>query len=290
MILAYFNLLELEYAWPAVLFMFFVAFVVGVFSYFFVFYLEQTDAVLASQQEGLEQALKQPEAANEAKSNFLSLMSHDLRTPFHGLIGMQELLAKQTQNWSAEQVECLQLSLHVPRSLKFLLNDVLDLAKIEAHGMSLEKQRFDILTLAKEALMPFVVAVKDKNIELQLKIQHVPRQFIGDELRLRQVLVNLIGNAVKFTDEGYVRLTITMNQSDAHELCFTVEDSGIGISDAAQPCIFEPFQQDYEMHDQLLGTGLGTSIVKQFPALMGGKVSLSSQLGGGSSFRCVIPL
>lgn len=217
---------------------------------------------LTTSEGNLREAIKQAEAASHAKSEFLSVMSHELRTPLHGIIGLQNLIAADTNGLNREQRENLLLAQQSAKSLRSLVNDVLDLAKIESGNMELVQHEFVLFDCIRDALVPFVLSAREKSITLLLDIQNSPVTIIGDESRLRQVLLNLIGNAVKFTSEG----EISVQLSCRHDLLyFSIKDSGIGISAENMETIFEPFTQlDGSNLTQQKGTGLGTSIVKRF--------------------------
>lgn len=242
---------------------------------------------LTASESNLRIAIGKAEAASLAKSEFLSTMSHELRTPLHGIIGLQELIATDASNLNEEQRENLLLAQQSAKSLRALVNDVLDLAKIESGNMELVQESFDLFDCIRDALVPFVLTARDKNISLALRMQDVPARIVGDEARLRQVVLNLVGNAVKFTERGGIAITLTTEGDTIH---FCVSDTGIGIPSESIDTIFDPFTQvakSNSSHQQ--GTGLGTSIVKRFVELMGGDVLVESRLGEGSRFRFRIP-
>ena len=242
---------------------------------------------LSTSEQNLRTAIKKAEAANHAKSEFLSVMSHELRTPLHGIIGLQKLIASDNQNLTEEQRENLMLAQQSAKSLRALVNDVLDLAKIEAGHMELIQDEFSLPDCIRDALIPFILSAREKNISLKLEMVNIPKSVIGDESRLRQVLLNLVGNAVKFTHQGYVLVKVT---NENKQLNFLVKDSGIGIPSESISSIFAPFKQvDSPQESQQRGTGLGTSIVKHFIELMGGAITVKSILGKGSSFTFNIP-
>ncbi|MDX8396688.1 MAG: ATP-binding protein, partial [Mariprofundaceae bacterium] len=246
---------------------------------------------LKKSEQQLRQAIKQADAANHAKSEFLSLMSHELRTPLHGIIGLQELLFNDAENLSDEQKEYIQLSQQAGQSLRSLVNDILDLSKAESgHAVAAQKS-FDPLNCLRDVLVPFIATAKQKGIELSLQLEHVPTQIIGDSPRLRQSLLNLVGNAIKFTQQGFVRLHISHKLQDGKpQLIFSVSDSGCGIAPEYMKSLFEPFTQaNTLMTPEHEGTGLGTTIVKRFVELMGGSITVTSTLGQGSCFSFNIP-
>jgi len=242
---------------------------------------------LATSEQHLREAIKQAESASHAKSEFLSTISHELRTPLHGIIGLQELIAADADGLSSEQRENLMLAQQSAKSLRALVNDVLDLAKIESGNMELVQERFQLFNCIRDALVPFIHTARKKNITLSLIMEKVPATIIGDESRLRQVLLNLIGNATKFTDQGEISVQVTDGRQ---QLCFDIRDTGIGIPSANLETIFEPFTQAKE-HQNLpqKGTGLGTSIAKRFVELMDGTIQVESTIGKGSHFTVRIP-
>lgn len=242
---------------------------------------------LAASESNLRNAIIQAEAASHAKSEFLSTMSHELRTPLHGIIGLQELIAADTDNLSPEQRENLALAQQSAKSLRALVNDVLDLAKIESGSMELVQEEFQLFDCIRDAIVPFIISARDKGLTLSLQINNAPATIVGDEARLRQVLLNLIGNAVKFTDKGAVSVQV---ETEHRKLHFKVSDTGIGIPPENIGSIFDPFTQVKRTpSSRQLGTGLGTSIVKRFVELMNGTISVESRVDEGSNFVFVIP-
>ncbi|MDQ6956778.1 MAG: ATP-binding protein, partial [Mariprofundaceae bacterium] len=242
---------------------------------------------LTDSETKLHQAIQQAEQANRAKSEFLSTISHELRTPIHGIIGLQKLIAEDVDQLSSEQRENLMLAQQSAKSLRALVNDVLDLAKIESGKMDLVSKKFNLKQCVCDAIIPFRVLAIEKGVVLSLYIDHAPKEILSDESRLRQILLNLVGNAMKFTQKGEVSIHI---KEEGGQLYFAVKDSGIGISDEDLKHIFEPFVQGSENHQaQYFGSGLGTSIVKRFVELMKGQVQVESTLGKGSCFSFNIP-
>jgi len=242
---------------------------------------------LADSETKLHQALMQAEQANHAKSEFLSTISHELRTPIHGIIGLQKLMSEEIDQLSSEQRENLMLAQQSAKSLRALVNDVLDLAKIESGKMDLVSKKFNLKQCVCDAMIPFRVLAIEKGVVLSLHIDYAPKEILGDESRLRQILLNLVGNAVKFTEKGEISIHI---KEEGGQLYFAVKDSGIGISDEDLKHIFESFVQGSTNHQaQYVGTGLGTNIVKRFVELMKGQIQVESTLGKGSYFSFNIP-
>jgi two-component system, sensor histidine kinase RpfC len=240
----------------------------------------------------LVNAVARAEAANEAKSRFLSNMSHEIRTPLHGIIGIGELLS--LRKYDAEYQKLCNALSKSARLLLQLVNDVLDIAKIESGKAEIKKAGFNLHVLLHDTLDIFSHQAEEKKIETELLIDpQINRYWIGDANHIQQVLVNLIGNAIKFTEKGKVAVKVALHERRGTEgfIRFEVSDTGIGISEEFLPHLFERFSQAYDSsHAKYRGTGLGTTIAKHLVEAMGGTIDASSQPGLGSTFWFDLPL
>ncbi len=253
---------------------------------------ELTNCALNESLREARQAREAAETADRAKSQFLAVMSHEVRTPLNGIIGIADLLAETKV--TPEQQEYINIISTSGNSLLGLINDVLDFSKMEAGKLELENAPLDLRRFLKDTLALHLHAAKSKGIGLHSEVNAaVPATVWGDVFRLRQILLNLVGNALKFTKSGEIRVGVAVEDAGkaGSWLVFCVRDTGIGIPAEAQSRLFEAFRQaDSSVCRTHGGTGLGLSICKQLVELMGGKIWLESSPGRGSTFLFSIPL
>ncbi len=266
--------------------------VVAIFSFIFEYVKDTAHRELSEQHRELAATKEAAEAASLAKSQFLANMSHEIRTPMNGVLGMAEVLLGTDLN--DKQRNIAKTVLRSGEALLSLLNDILDYSKIEAGKLELEDINFDLRECVEETTQLFAEKAHKKGLELALDLHDdVPVALRGDPGRLRQTLINLLNNAIKFTEYGevFVRITTLGKEQDYAHLCFEVRDTGIGIAPEAREHIFEAFSQaDGTTTRKYGGTGLGLAICKQLCEMMGGKIMVESTLGKGSVFRFTVRL
>ncbi len=261
-------------------------------NYFLIFLMASSCAAAFHRQMSravreLAEAREAAEAASKAKSDFLANMSHEIRTPMSGVVGMLEvlLLAETDETRRAHASTALKSS----RDLMFLLDDIVDISKVESRRLSLDREPFSIAAVVEDVVTLFGSLAREKSLALSVEVSaSVPEWVEGDRRRLRQVLTNLVGNAVKFTDAGRVGVSVSYdaNQQVAH---FTVHDTGAGIAEDIADKIFDQFfQHDSSATRRHGGSGLGLAISRQLVGLMGGAIEVDSKLGEGSAFHFVI--
>ncbi|MBE9563068.1 MAG: response regulator, partial [Proteobacteria bacterium] len=239
----------------------------------------------------LKRAKEQAESANQAKSEFLANMSHEIRTPLNAVIGFSELLTSLVVDEKQKSyLHSIQTS---GKTLLTLINDILDLSKIEAGRLDINYEIININRIFSELHQIFVIKLAEKNLEFIVDIDdNLPTALLFDEIRLRQVLLNLIGNAVKFTEIGHIKLAshkIDKDDPNKIDLVISVTDTGIGIPLNQQEMVFESFrQQDGQSTRKYGGTGLGLAITKRLIKIMNGQISIDSQVGKGSTFEITL--
>ena len=238
----------------------------------------------------LKLAKEKAESASRGKSEFLANISHEIRTPMNSVLGFMSLLLND-KNITQSQKSYLNIAHNSAKQLLLLINNILDVSKLENHKLSLENQPFNLEKLLQETIDLIEINAREKGLDFLVDIDNqLKRDFIGDSFRLKQVLINLIANAIKFTRVGFVKIQVFPQNSPA-ELCFCIEDTGIGMSAAQLDTIFTAFAQaDSSISRRFGGTGLGTTIAKQLVELMGGKIWAESELNKGSKFYFTVTL
>ena len=250
--------------------------------------LEQEIAERKRSEANLQDAMEAAQAANVTKGQFLAHMSHEIRTPMNAILGMADLLAEGSLD--SRQTRHLKTLQSSGEHLLLILNDILDISKLEAHRIQLEEKSFSVREMVDKCSSLLAVKACEKSLEFVVDVApEMPSFLLGDSLRLRQVVFNLLGNAIKFTANGQVRLLVAPLEGDRYFL--EVSDTGLGIAKDKIPHLFERFEQaDSSISREYGGSGLGLSIVREIVALMGGKIWVKSKAGEGSVFTVVLPL
>lgn len=238
-----------------------------------------------------EKAMAAAEEANRAKSHFLSNMSHELRTPLNAIIGYSEMLQEEAHSLQPDFIPDLQKIRASSKHLLSLINDILDLSKIEAGKMELIMERFQLKAMIKDVVTTMQPLVQKNGNALEVHTPPAPAAFFGDETRLRQILLNLLSNACKFTHQGEVRLELTEINRDSREwVVFQVSDTGIGMTREQLGTLFRAFvQADASITRKYGGTGLGLVISQRLSKLMGGQIEVQSEMGKGTTFTLSLP-
>lgn len=244
-------------------------------------------------EKDLKKAKEEAEQINILKSNFIRNMEHDIRTPFSGIYGLSSILIDREKN---EETKSLLIDIH--NSAKELLdycNTILDFSNIESGEDPIVKKRFNLFDLVQQVISMEVPSAKLKNLDLNIEYhEDVPKVLLGDDFRIKRILINLISNSIKFTHKGYVKLLVQLAQENQEQrkvvLAITVDDSGIGIPKSIQNRLFEGFIKASPSNKGIYkGCGLGLRIVRQFMNDLGGDIDLVSNENGGTKFTCTIP-
>ncbi len=264
-----------------------------------VYLVSLRDITSRKQQEiALYEAKEKAESANQAKSIFLANMSHELRSPLNAILGFSQLL-ENAQNLDQKQKKKVKIINNSGEHLLNLINDILDLTKIESGSIYIQENEFNLITKIDNLQELFAIKAQEKNLEFQFTIDpNVPHFMLGDRLKIRQILINLISNAIKYTQRGGVYITFNYLEKDDQEilnikeniLLVKVEDTGVGIAEGEISHIFEPFVQTKSGKDSQVGTGLGLAITYKYLQLLGGDIEVKSTPNKGSIFTIKIPI
>ncbi|WP_019987324.1 response regulator [Rudanella lutea] len=255
--------------------------------------LEERGTLLEERNSEIQKKADELEVATRYKSEFLANMSHELRTPLNSILLLSRLLAENIdENLNDDQIEYAKVIQSSGNGLLGLIDEILDLSKIEAGQMKLDYQTVAVGDVVEELHALFGLMAKEKGLAFTIEVApDVPKTLHTDKMRLGQILKNLLSNALKFTAQGGVSLTISRDAPDPTRLCYTVRDTGIGIAPEKQPLVFEAFQQaDGSTKRKYGGTGLGLSISRELAKLLGGEISLKSELDKGSEFTVRLPI
>jgi signal transduction histidine kinase len=252
----------------------------------------RNESLLRNLLNEIDKAKTRAEAANEAKTSFLAMVSHEIRTPINGINGLIEIL-KDTQ-LDEKQFQYVSMMRNSCDDLMGIIRDILDLSRIESGKIHLETENFSLKKTIEEIAGVLQSKADSKKIDIFTELQEgLPDQIIGDQLRLKQVIGNLLDNAIKFTHQGRIELKVSQvdSEKDGSELLFEVIDTGIGIDEETQSRLFEEFEQAHSSTTRLYGgSGLGLAISRRLTKLMNGKIGVESQPNRGSRFYFRIPL
>jgi signal transduction histidine kinase len=246
----------------------------------------RTESIIKDRTEELLKSKVTAEAANEAKSRFLANISHELRTPLNAILGFSQLLLKK-RVFQKEEYDQINTIKQCSNHLLDLITGILDIAAIESNKIRTESKVFDSHKLLKNIIDICRLNAEAKHLELNVKVLGMPHMLVGDQKRIRQVIVNLLDNAIKYTDYGQV--TLTSGYVDGH-WCITIDDTGCGIAEEDLETIFVPFTQLHDDEFIRPGLGLGLAITRELIHLMGGTISVTSKPGLGSRFSVTLPL
>ncbi len=246
---------------------------------------------LVEKEEELVKANEELLKASNAKSDFLANMSHEIRTPINAVLGMDEMIIRDCKDpvilGYAEDID------GAGRQLLTIINDILDFSKIESGKFEIHESEYDLLTLINDCYIMMIGRAEEKKLEFRIKNDpKLPARLYGDEVRIRQIIINFLSNAIKYTEEGYVELVVGMKPFDDNDILLTinVKDTGIGITEEDQKKLFGNFNRiDEKEHRNIEGTGLGLAIAKQLTVMMGGSIGVNSIKGSGSEFYATIP-
>ena len=251
---------------------------------------QEARRVVEQKNKDLQESQKAAEAANEAKSTFLANMSHELRTPLNAIIGYSEMLIEDAEDENEDFIPDLDKINSSGKHLLGLINDILDLSKVESGKMELFIEKFDLEKILKEVSATITPLVEKNNNSLNLAINTETKSISADITKIRQILLNLLSNATKFTEEGEINIIVDDNPNNSSLIDFKVSDSGIGMTPEQVDKVFKPFTQaDEKTTRKFGGTGLGLTITKMFAEMMGGGIDLSSKINEGTTFIVSIP-